>query len=677
MRKFNYYMAAFVFAAGVSASLSSCIDTEEPDGIKELRSAKAGYINAETAYKNAETAYKEAETAGQLALNANQLLVNRIKEVEAKTAELNYALREASQEDSIAIATTKAKTALENAKKELAVAISNNDYAVKQAAQKNAELIAMLGITAADPSGIIAELTAASEALYGDGTTTKMGTIYTLAEKQKALAAAVAKNYQTSEDALNAAVEAKKMALEFAKDAEQEVKDLFETIEAAKWAEAYETLNTEKDQQQYISQQLKIDVTTIKQDTAALHAQERALEKEYNKEFKAYKAEKSKPSFAGTDVLAESGNLGNNVEVDVTKPNSSEKYKFKYAEGFYTLDEEVSNEKLSDVLDAFMKKIADKKYNDRNVKESKRADIISANDDIKDNEKYADESDYKDWKAALDKYNSDRTNTNLGDLKTKSETLFGSIAATNKYYTTTQFYAPSTTDEDLINEFSSATKYVNWLKATVKKAKAQSDFDNLYGAGADLYSAVLAAKDANDNQLATLESDVATKLASKEYTDVQDAIAAKETELAKKAAEESLPTAKVTYLESIIGTIKSAFQAAGILDKQAMNLGDLDATTLKFKAGTAKFDITSDDFVQLKEKSLYNAKKDVTDAETEVKKAEDLLKLFQDGNYDAAVVSQNAIKTAEEAVAAATRANELAQKRYDDALAAYKAAFQE
>lgn len=137
MRKFNYYMAAFVFAAGVSASLTSCIDTEEPDGIKSLREAKAGFINAETALKQADVAYREAETAYKQVETA-------IKKVEQLTDELTLAQKQAVQDITIEAEIEAKKLELENAKEDLNEAISNNAEALARVKRQNAESLAEL-----------------------------------------------------------------------------------------------------------------------------------------------------------------------------------------------------------------------------------------------------------------------------------------------------------------------------------------------------------------------------------------------------------------------------------------------------------------------------------------------------------------------------------------------------
>lgn len=656
MRKFNYYMAAFVFAAGVSASLSSCIDTEEPDGIKELRSAKAGYINAETALKNADVAYREAETAGQLALNANQLLENRIKEVEAKTAELNYALREASQEDSISIATTKAKTALENAKKDLAVAISNNDYAVKQAAQKNAELIALLGVTPAVANqGIIYELEDAAEDLYGDGTTTNMGTIYKLADAQKKLALAITKNYQTSESTLKGDVALQEVLVALAEQNVEDVKAIYaEEGDAAKWIEKYNSLQDEIDA-------LDAALLQARTDSAIAKNALKAADDKIEAALKAYNDSVSKPSFVASDKLESA--IGSTFTTTVDNYAATpQKFKFEYdaATKSYVLNGEVKNSDLSQVLDEFGKNF--ETYANNVARAAEYAAYVAAKKNMEDNAKYADDTDYKNFVDAYNDYNAQKTEANREALQTKSTAYFGSPV----YIIPT--YADYLVSVDAGDAWASATtvKMVAYFAGKKTAEDALATYEDEYGKGNDLYQKVQREISINDKKKKAYEDAEDQAKAAKTYTDLVDAYNAAID--AKTAA-----TTEQGYKQGVQKLITKAYFTKDLGKKLGANAtGKID-----FAEGTANFSVATDDFEEQKTKAIHNANVDLTTAQDNLAKAQALLKSFQDGTYDAAVLSQNEIKTAEENVAAATRANELAQKRYDDALAAYKAAFQQ
>lgn len=62
MRKWTYLVAALLMG-GVSTSLTSCIDNDEPAGINDLRGAKAELLRAKAAVENAEAAIKTATAA--------------------------------------------------------------------------------------------------------------------------------------------------------------------------------------------------------------------------------------------------------------------------------------------------------------------------------------------------------------------------------------------------------------------------------------------------------------------------------------------------------------------------------------------------------------------------------------------------------------------------------------
>lgn len=66
MRKWTYLVAALLMG-GVSTSLTSCIDNDEPAGITELRGAKADLLRAKAAVEQAEAAIRNANAAIQQA----------------------------------------------------------------------------------------------------------------------------------------------------------------------------------------------------------------------------------------------------------------------------------------------------------------------------------------------------------------------------------------------------------------------------------------------------------------------------------------------------------------------------------------------------------------------------------------------------------------------------------
>lgn len=62
MRKWTYLVAALLIG-GTAATVTSCIDNEEPAGITELRGAKAELLKAKAQVEAADAAYRMAETA--------------------------------------------------------------------------------------------------------------------------------------------------------------------------------------------------------------------------------------------------------------------------------------------------------------------------------------------------------------------------------------------------------------------------------------------------------------------------------------------------------------------------------------------------------------------------------------------------------------------------------------
>ncbi|MBR4440733.1 MAG: hypothetical protein IKS00_04185 [Bacteroidales bacterium] len=62
MKKISYYVAAFALCCGVSQTLTSCIETEEPESVKAMREAEARRLDAETQKLLAEAAETNQKT---------------------------------------------------------------------------------------------------------------------------------------------------------------------------------------------------------------------------------------------------------------------------------------------------------------------------------------------------------------------------------------------------------------------------------------------------------------------------------------------------------------------------------------------------------------------------------------------------------------------------------------
>ncbi len=129
MRKWTYLVAALLMG-GVSTSLTSCIDNDEPAGINDLRGAKAEFIRAKADYEAALTAYQMIENQIKEQELARETILTQMKELELQVAQ----------------AQTEYDVARINAQKELLIEEYNTKLANQKAwtAQAEAELIKAL-----------------------------------------------------------------------------------------------------------------------------------------------------------------------------------------------------------------------------------------------------------------------------------------------------------------------------------------------------------------------------------------------------------------------------------------------------------------------------------------------------------------------------------------------------
>lgn len=81
MRKWTYLVAALLMG-GVSTSLTSCIDTDEPAGINDLRGAKAELLRAKAAVQQALAAKEQAWAEGIIIGNQGKEIDNQIKQLD-------------------------------------------------------------------------------------------------------------------------------------------------------------------------------------------------------------------------------------------------------------------------------------------------------------------------------------------------------------------------------------------------------------------------------------------------------------------------------------------------------------------------------------------------------------------------------------------------------------------
>lgn len=81
MRKWTYLVAALLMG-GVSTSLTSCIDNDEPAGITDLRGAKAEFIRAKAAYETALAGIQQVKIEREqvyLEMDKNNLEIEKLK----------------------------------------------------------------------------------------------------------------------------------------------------------------------------------------------------------------------------------------------------------------------------------------------------------------------------------------------------------------------------------------------------------------------------------------------------------------------------------------------------------------------------------------------------------------------------------------------------------------------
>lgn len=86
MRKWTYLVAALLMG-GVTTSLTSCIDNDEPAGINELRGAKAAFIKAKADYEAALTQIKLVDVEIQKQVLAREEIKTQIKQLELEVAQ--------------------------------------------------------------------------------------------------------------------------------------------------------------------------------------------------------------------------------------------------------------------------------------------------------------------------------------------------------------------------------------------------------------------------------------------------------------------------------------------------------------------------------------------------------------------------------------------------------------
>ena len=120
MRKWTYLVATLLMA-GTTATFTGCIDTDEPEGIAELRGAKSEFIKAQAAAELVEAELRKAQVAEQELVNAGLALQNKSAEIDLQLHELDIQLKQ------LLIEKEEAATAQAKAEAEAAIAKAEAD----------------------------------------------------------------------------------------------------------------------------------------------------------------------------------------------------------------------------------------------------------------------------------------------------------------------------------------------------------------------------------------------------------------------------------------------------------------------------------------------------------------------------------------------------------------------
>ena len=120
MRKWTYLVATLLMA-GTTATFTGCIDTDEPEGIAELRGAKSEFIKAQAAVELVEAELRKAQVAEQELVNAGLALQNKSAEIDLQLHELDTQLKQ------LLIEKEEAATAQAKAEAEAAIAKAEAD----------------------------------------------------------------------------------------------------------------------------------------------------------------------------------------------------------------------------------------------------------------------------------------------------------------------------------------------------------------------------------------------------------------------------------------------------------------------------------------------------------------------------------------------------------------------
>jgi hypothetical protein len=297
-RNIPYYVAALMLAAGVSTSFVSCVDTEEPESIAELRKAKAEEVRAEAkvqealaGLKDAEAAYKKAEERAKIAEAVTTELANELTKA---TNAVTIAIKESTLDLEKQTAVVKAQATLDEEKKKAAVALADYERAIKEAQVKAQVALQELAV-----DGVAADYRNKSLATLLSEYNTKLDAV---AEKTLALKKAIANEdaKTTNERTLKATVKAKEVILANDKKAKADFEKIAADEEITAWVAKYVELDKTIKAAEPTQRQLEYEGTELANQKEALDKKNPGSA-DYEKE----KQEAAKVEFEVPEVLQE------------------------------------------------------------------------------------------------------------------------------------------------------------------------------------------------------------------------------------------------------------------------------------------------------------------------------------------------------------------------------------
>jgi hypothetical protein len=676
-RNIPYYMAVLALAAGMSTSFVSCVDTEEPETVEQLRKEAIAKIQADTKLQNAladvqaalkaktdaeakkieaEAAYKDAET--------------RAKDAEAEKQEIQNKI-DSNQDVIDAKVAAAVQEKLKTAELDRKAAIENKKNADKEAALAEAKL-------ADEIAKAKAELVSSD---YGKGQYTDIETAYNkyldaVEEYGKAQDEYVAKVTAEKKDLakLTQDVANKTTALRNAEEAKAKVEAVYNTEDYKAWEKEY---NEAKEALAKAETAKK----TLEKAKAVADADVEKRKGEVKADLNAYKAAKQQYVYGESDgatenlqTVVEFPKDGEQITVKVDKEDKqvtpSAKWLDKKVKVFLGDDVQIKNEYASQVLTNVAKTLEDK-YDKTDLQI--KAEEAAYNADMKDftedetsltqlvlGTQKTDETDEekrigrKAWYTK--KYNAAKGkedgSTEVTDYKAAASNFLGAVdgkidgVALNGWI-------PS--DEEVLADPDKWGTYGNYLKTKKELAEDKAKLDALKN-GVQLYRTLTAAaKKAGDNidsAQAVYDDKISTDadlLAFQKTVDETDAkVEDKEAEITKykaitKAIKEALGVGK--------NKIEKDDLSKPIFDEYGNPVLDDEGNQTYEKMFVEGDDLAIAENISLadvKAEVLAGLQKAIDDAQADLDAAEEDVKEYKAGNRDSNAAVTRAKSKADE-----------------------------